>query len=538
MRKYLNKLNKLQYHHIFFLLLLFGALFLRTYRLEKSVWLQSGYDESRDMLIASHILHNSEFVSNGPLAAGANGWLNNSPVYYYFVSFIYFFSEDPVIFMYLWAVMMLLPVILGYLIGKTIYDTKTGLLIAATFAINYRILLTSRELLQPNLLPIFSLAFIYSIVLFYRKKNNRLKYLLLAIFSLVAPLHLHYGILLSLPFGIILIIYSWCDLNKKEENLKEVLIPIIFFVLLILSWILLTYREFPLDQLIFFTKSVSLKVESSIYSRFIHMSSLFTEMVGIFKYTIYFSILISFLYVLREKIVFFKKVLKHHKELLAILFMIFSSLLLIFYKIYVAESYLLYLFPFILILLSLILRFVLLKNRYLGILFISLFFVNGIVTTNNSVFKNLPQVSYHDTQKAIAYKIAEHYQSLENHRDEDLPELLLTWYTTSRNMPYDGWGTSGVWFYLEKIFNLDLVVNTNYGLNHTPINKYPTIIYMICDDRLHLNLVETECIEPFKKAYNITTINKLTDFGELTVWFSTINKNKTMINNQVQTKGF
>jgi len=194
------------------------ALGFRLYQIDKSVWLQNGYDESRDMLVADHIVNNNEYPTRGPLASGGMEWLNNSPIYYYFVALIWLFIPNPLFFMYFWTILMTTPVLFGYFIGKKAQDKTTGLILASLLAINSQMISSSRELLQPHLLLLFSTAFIWASISYLKEKKYHLKYLLLIIFFLLAPLHFHYGALLILPLGFIFTIYCWLHLNIKTKK--------------------------------------------------------------------------------------------------------------------------------------------------------------------------------------------------------------------------------------------------------------------------------------------------------------------------------
>jgi hypothetical protein len=443
------------------------------------------------------------------------GWLINSPIYYYFIALIWWFTREPTLFMNFWAIIMTIPVLLGYFIGKKIQDKLTGFILAILMAVNHQMISSSRELLQPHLLLLFATSFIWASISYFRTKQHQLKYLILMILFLLVPLHFHYGVIITFPVGIIFIIYCWWHLNLKEKNLSptKIFAPIIVFLGAFLSWALLTYRYFPLDQLNFLILNFGKHYESSISAQLQRSVFSINQMIwGYYSPNLTTTISIILLAICILAIFQYKRFSTNvfsQKEFRGVIFLIismcFSVLLLGFYHRYIADTYLLFVFPFFLVIFSISLRLAITFNHILGwILTITSIFLL-ITFSSQKIFSNLPPVSYHDQQKEIAQIIYNHFQA-NNQESTTLstPSLLIAWYTTIRNMPFDGWGTSGVWYYLEKNFNKPLIKNTNIGLNHAPINTYPKIIYMICDHRVEFSLVQEECINRFLNSYPIS----------------------------------
>jgi hypothetical protein len=158
-------------------------------------------------------------------------------------------------------------------------------------------------------------------------------------------------------------------------------------------------------------------------------------------------------------------------------------------------------------------------------------------TTYQRIFTDLPLTSFHNQQNEIAEQVYQHYQSLDpNIYDTNQPSLLITWYTTTKKMPFDGWGTSGVWFYLEQFFKKPLVKNNSVGVNHTPIDKYPKVIYMICDHRVLPELIDQECLSRFINAYQLSAdkVELINSNLNLSLWSALVNqKEKSPILNVV-----
>lgn len=81
------------------------------------------------MLVAKHILLHKGHVTYGPLAAGGMNWLKNSPIYYYFIAVLWSVTREPLLLMYLWAVLMTIQVVFAYYIGKKFQDHLSDIIL-------------------------------------------------------------------------------------------------------------------------------------------------------------------------------------------------------------------------------------------------------------------------------------------------------------------------------------------------------------------------------------------------------------------------
>lgn len=532
-----HKFFHFSWHRLAIILIVALALFLRFYQLDKSVWMQSGYDESRDMLVAKHIVLHKEHVAYGPLAAGGMNWLKNSPVYYYFIAVLWSVTREPVLLMYLWAALMTIPVIFAYYIGKKFQDHLAGIILASFFAVNSQLLYGSRELLQPHLLIICATIFSWSLISnLISKHKYRILHLFSASFFLFIPLHFHYGVLIAMPAAATLLgLRAWAH-YRNSRQLLSLIILIAFTAYLIWTWVLATYRSFPFDQIYFLSKNRERNYEPNPLEQL----GLTMEKINhmLWGETNWIHIIVGALLVLSAVLIVLRKTANDTQKTILSWYMLVSSsaLLFIFYKHYVAETYLLYLFPFILISMALILRKIIERFRIGGSI-LSVFIIGWMLQFSwTHTLAYLPTVSYHDQQRQLAEIIAADYRQQDLDLNNRYPELLITWYTTTYNMPFDGWGSSGIWYYLEDIFAQKLVINTSYGLNHTPLYKRPKLVYMICDHRSRAELVPTECEARFLKSYVIKTNSfvKIKTGENLSLWRATIdNPNNREIRNTV-----
>ncbi len=501
--------KKIPFHKIVLIIIIIVALGFRLYQIDKSVWLQTGYDESRDMLVASHIVENKEHVSRGPYVAGGFEQLKNSPIYYYFVALIWFFTRTPNNLMYAWSLIMTLPVLIGYFIGKKSIDIRTGLILASLVAVNQFMISSSRELLQPHLLLIFSMSYIFFALSFIKDKKNKLLNLNLMIFFSMISLHFHYGVIFVLPAALFFIAHCWFVLNthSQKTSSKNLLAPIFLFLFLFLLWIMMTYRIFPFDQIYFFISNFQ-RVNDLSFLEQLNLARLSLDLMiwgyDLSKFGAILSIISILVLILGVSHRYKNKIkIKKFKKIIVFLFFVASSVFLLgFYKGDIAETYLLFILPFFIVLIAFSLRLIIKQSSFFGWLITIVAISFMVLNSSTRIFYPLPTVSYHEQQREVAKKIFDHYATLVIDDARFLkPNLLVTWYVTEKTMPFDGWGTSGIWYYLEEYFQQPLVKNTSYGLNHTPINKYPKILYLICDRRISPELIQQDCIDSFIKLH-------------------------------------
>lgn len=497
--------------HVLFLCIFLLGFFFRTYQLEQSIWLQAGHDESRDMLVASHIL-NGELVSRGPLVAGGLKWLMNSPVYFYFLASLWALTYDPAKFMYLWATLSCCSIFIGYFIGKRFSGETTGLIIAALITLNPRFIFSSRELLQTHLLLPLSLGFIASILFTLQSSTvgKSIKNLCLVVGCLLLPLHFHYGVLVILPVGALWVTYLWIKIFFASTSKKDLLLslaPLFIGAFFIGTWIVLSYRITMFDQVFFLIFNFEAKRSIGALVQLSHAVHLFLSMTWgdeFQKNTLFYVFLIIITFFL--DFVNTKKNLLLHSTFWFFLITTLTSsfFLLSLYSQRLSETYLLSLYPFFVILIGIALSRILKNNKALGSVLFSAFLITQALPSTQRLTQ-LPSSSSFNQQRYLAELIVDDYRQTPLYllNPAAHPKFLLSWYTTTRNMPFDGWGTSGVWFHLEKILGRSLVLNTNYGVNYTPIEKNPRIIYMVCDSQEHAEVANEECLQRFMKSYPV-----------------------------------
>lgn len=505
-------INKIDLTKLLLAFIILVGLWLRLKNIDYMVWEQSGYDEHRDMLVAEHIVNFGEHIKRGPLAAGGFNWLKNSPIYFYFVTILWSITKTPPVFMKLWAVLMSLLPLLAYKVGSIIKNKKLGLITATLFAINGELIFESRQLLQPFLLPVFSLLFLWMLIKFKIKKHY--SYLSWAIVFLLLPLHFHYGVFLILPIGLFLILYYWSELISENFSWKNVLLPIFTMIIFGLLWIFLTYRVHLFDQFFFFVLNFSdhnkdfLTQANNIIQATISMIWRGQNSNKTLLITIFLTV-IAFIKTKSNKKAWFK-INPVFLLSLSVLFMTLSNG-------FVADTYLLALLPFFLVIIALGIYELFFINHLLGFLFLCIVLFQQYFYSLEAVSYYIPQKSFYEQNKEISKVIFQDY--FPNNKINKEPNFALAILDT-RKTHFDGWGTSGFWFNLEKLTNTKLVKNTAYGVNTIPLVKKADTIYLICDHRVKNELIKIECLDKFTKVRDYLEPNytKIFSSDTYTVW--------------------
>ncbi|MFA7209267.1 MAG: phospholipid carrier-dependent glycosyltransferase [Parcubacteria group bacterium] len=182
------KKSTLSWSGIILLLIIVGAVFLRTY--EFNDWLYFKMDQSRDALLIS------QAVENGPgylpllgARAGAveleKGFLRLGPIFYYFqyAAGVLFHSTEPYVYAYPDLLFSILAIPLLYFFARLYFSEKNSLLIAAMYAFSFIIIQYSRFAWNPNSLQFFLLLSFYGLLKFLGETQGRRKKWWLAVWA-------------------------------------------------------------------------------------------------------------------------------------------------------------------------------------------------------------------------------------------------------------------------------------------------------------------------------------------------------------------
>lgn len=145
---------------IFLFLLLAVALFLRTYKLDQLLGFY--YDQGRDALVIWRLIHEGKFFLIGPVTGIEGIFLG--PFYYYLLTPLYLIGGDsPVFVSFILNFISVLGIYLLYQVTKLFFDEKTAILASILTTFSYTLVVFSRWLSHPPLLPTFSLVVIYAL---------------------------------------------------------------------------------------------------------------------------------------------------------------------------------------------------------------------------------------------------------------------------------------------------------------------------------------------------------------------------------------
>ena len=353
---------------IFFIFL---YLFLRLYQIDKRI--SFDWDQERDANIAWEIVINNNFTLLGPRVVDDNGFFL-APYYTYLISLFYLISElNPIAGIFYNVFISIAFLITSFLIIRKIWDIKTYILFIFFWVLNPVILSFDTTSWNVSAIPIFTLLTIWFLYKFF----NYQKYSSLWIFCLAITLgigvNFHFQFIFVIFFVIIFLILFFI---KNNFNFKNIFIFITSFLAVFLPLFLFDLRNdfLNLKLLINFFTSNSTVAQKDYISWIEVLNNAFKPLL--FLDNKIFTLLTYFvLGVLTFKMKF------EQKSFMNIFSKSFLALIIaipIFYVIYgkrPSEYYFLFLYPFIILLIS---KILLEKLRYFTLIFFIAFitFVN------------------------------------------------------------------------------------------------------------------------------------------------------------------
>ncbi len=189
------------------------AAFLRFFRISEYMTFLG--DEGRDVIVAKHILE-GKLTLLGPRASAGDFFLG--PIYYYFIApFLWLTKLDPVGPAIMIAIFGVATVFLIYLVGKKLFDEKTGLFAASLYSVSPIVIAYSRSSWNPNPVPFFSILSLF--LLYLGVKNNKLKLFFIVGILLGITMQLHY---LAVFLAIIIVVFIFLGtlyIKRKVEIL-------------------------------------------------------------------------------------------------------------------------------------------------------------------------------------------------------------------------------------------------------------------------------------------------------------------------------
>lgn len=248
------------------------------------------------------------------------------------------------------------------------------------------------------------------------------------------------------------------------------------------SWLLLSYRTAPFDQIDFVTKN---PMTANIFSKFVEVIStwgfllLYEEMSFIAA-----ACLLLVVYGVSFFIVFWSRGSVGINKNAYILTFLLSVVPLVMASRYPGEmstGYLMVIMPFGLLFMAFILRLLFMRSKVIGIVCAcALISVLGAKSyqMNNPVSPFL----YYRHMENIALEIAKDYQLREGTTKNT--SFTIMFLSPRSDQVLDDWQTGGIWFHLERIFGIRLVKLTESGVNFISLIQNPKYLYVVCDERL------------------------------------------------------
>lgn len=213
------------------LIILLVAAFLRLHNIDKYMTFLG--DEGRDAIVVQDIITGFDDILQGDFHAAAEhltllgptasvGGFYLGPIYYYFMApFMWLFGGHPAGAAVMVALFGIATVWLIYKVTAEFFNRKAGIIAALLYSIAPIIIIYSRASWNPNLMPFFSLAFLYTLYKGVQTNKRFLFFLAGILFGIL--LQLHYLALFVATIGglyltIIQLFYKKGDFLKKGET--------------------------------------------------------------------------------------------------------------------------------------------------------------------------------------------------------------------------------------------------------------------------------------------------------------------------------
>lgn len=214
---------------------------LRLNRLDERVTWYWG-DCSRTVEVAKYITETQQFGLKilPPSRAGAyKSIIHSSPVYYDFVSILWFFFRSPQSIFYFYAIISVISVWLSYKLTKMVGGLRVALLVSILMTINTQMIVTAWSLLQPRLMVFFILTLLIFGWMTY--KNKSIKWLSGYFMVMFLGCHFHFSFLAILPIAVFWGGYFYYLVIKSYKNKKWKLgFPLISFLTSLGIWMYCT----------------------------------------------------------------------------------------------------------------------------------------------------------------------------------------------------------------------------------------------------------------------------------------------------------
>lgn len=480
------------------------------------IWGNGAYDESRDMLVARHMVEFGDWVWRGPFAAGGQNILANSPFYYYVVAVMWYLTRSPELFTVAWALLMSSIIFIAYGVGYRMWDKYAGLCLALLFAVHPAFVGMSKLVSQINLIPVWSLLVVF---LLTGIKRWNIFHITIGLSVLSLGFHIHYGSMIVLSGFGVWMCWVWWHCTVVKSVLGRVIYPIILAEYLFLVWVYLSYKIVPFDQFNFFAinvqnshpdvlnildramRDIGFLLWPSTYS----YKAIAVSVVGLVGYSV--GVVTNIFTPKVRSFCYWGAVCLISGYICAIL-----------YRGTLSVTYLYSLLPFYIIILGLFIRRLFDANRYVGaiVLIILSVYLWGFAVRETIPFT---QESYYLKYEKIANAIVADYAKNSDVQKETVPSFVLATLSSSPSLVYDAWGNGSSWYWLEKKYKKKLVTLSDTVTSFYPRVKDPKFFYVVCDHRENVNGASV-CLKRFVGArdYLSPRYDEIYHTSRFTVW--------------------
>ncbi len=385
------------------LILLIGA-FLRFYHLGD--YMEFLGDQGRDVLVIRDFFKHQDLFFIGPRTSIGDMYLG--PYFYYLIApsllLANFNPVGPAVFI---ALLNLVTIVLIYLIAQKWFNRQVGLMAAFLFTISPVVIKYSNFIWNPNIMPLFSLLFIY--FFFEAIIRQKYKYFLYASLSFVMVINSHYLGLALLPLpGIYWLLTFIKHFKVKSKQLRPFLtnslLAVLIFIISLTPQVLFDFKHDGqnLKALIrFFTyreNTVSIKPYKAIPELPLIFNQVNSSLLAAENLSTGLIISITFALLIGAYFLFTKKNKTYFWVIFGWYLLGLSALAL--YKQHLYNHYFAFLFPVVFILIAVLIH----RFKYLGI---PLFLFISFISLTNHPFRWSPNHQMATVQKITQSIITE-----------------------------------------------------------------------------------------------------------------------------------
>jgi len=220
------KIKGIRLYWFFFFFFVVVALFLRFAHLEEAI--PYTWDQVRDAWMMRDILVDKKLPLVGPRAG--IGHFHLGPAYYYLLAIFYFFTNlDPIASAYLAVFAVVVTMVTLFLVAKSIFGVKTGLVAVYIYALCPYLINMDRVSWNVSFLMAISCLIFYFLV---KMTQKGFTYFLFACFLAGTFFHIHFTAIFALP---VIFLSSLLVVGKKKKFKFWYLLvgPIIFLLPLV-----------------------------------------------------------------------------------------------------------------------------------------------------------------------------------------------------------------------------------------------------------------------------------------------------------------